>query len=148
MAEIRIKEMYKILLVEDNKETASLVKKGLELEEMIVDVAIDGEDGFEHFQKNDYDLVILDLEMPRMNGEELVVKIRNINPYIDIIVYTNSSQFADIKKLVNLGINGYVNKGSEADLRELLSIVKSKLEPIDEEEMKMLIDGTELMKAD
>ena len=148
MVEIRIKEIYKILLVEDNKETAGLVKKGLELQEMIVDVAIDGEDSFEHFQKNNYDLVKLDIEMPRMNGEELVVKIRNINPYIDIIVYTNSSQFADIKKLVNLGITGYVNKGSEADLRELLSIVKSKLEPINEEEMKMLIDGTEHMRAD
>ncbi|MCI9419079.1 MAG: response regulator [Eubacterium sp.] len=140
--------MYKILLVEDDEETAGLVKRGLELEDMIVDVAIDGQDGFEHFQKNEYDLVLLDLEMPRMNGEELVIKIRNINPYIDIIVYTNYSQFADIKKLVNLGINGYVNKGSEADLRQLISFIKSKLEPINEDEMKILINGTDMMKAD
>ena len=140
--------MYKILLVEDDEETAGLVKRGLELEDMIVDVAIDGQDGFEHFQKNEYDLVLLDLEMPRMNGEELVIKIRNINPYIDIIVYTNYSQFADIKKLVNLGINGYVNKGSEADLRQLIRFIKSKLEPINEDEMKILINGTDMMKAD
>ncbi len=140
--------MYKILLVEDDEETAGLVKRGLELEDMIVDVAIDGQDGFEHFQKNEYDLVLLDLEMPRMNGEELVIKIRNINPYIDIIVYTNYSQFADIKKLVNLGINGYVNKGSEADLRQLISFIKSKLEPINEDEMKILSNGTDMMKAD
>ena len=140
--------MYKILLVEDNKDTASFVKSALELEEMVVDVAVDGQDGFEHFQKNEYDLVLLDLEMPRMNGEELVIKIRNINPYVDIIVYTNYSQFADIKKLVNLGINGYVNKGSEADLRELLNIVKEKLEPINEDVMKGLINGTDIMKAD
>ena len=140
--------MSKILLVEDDEETAGLVKRGLELEDMIVDVAIDGQDGFEHFQKNEYDLVLLDLEMPRMNGEELVIKIRNINPYIDIIVYTNYSQFADIKKLVNLGINGYVNKGSEADLRQLISFIKSKLEPINEDEMKILINGTDMMKAD
>ena len=140
--------MYKILLVEDDEETAGLVKRGLELEDMIVDVAIDGQDGFEHFQKNEYDLVLLDLEMPRMNGEELVIKIRNINPYIDIIVYTNYSQFADIKKLVNLGINGYVNKGSESDVRKLISFIKSKLEPINEDEMKILINGTDMMKAD
>ncbi|MCM1173745.1 MAG: response regulator [Blautia sp.] len=140
--------MYKILLVEDNRETASFVKSGLELEGMTVDVAVDGQDGFEHFQKNEYDLVLLDLEMPRMNGEEVVIKIRNINPYIDIIVYTNYSQFADIKKLVNLGINGYINKGPEADLRELISIVKSKLEPINEEAMKTLINGTDVMKVD
>lgn len=140
--------MYKILLVEDDKETADLVKSGLELEEMKVDVAVDGQDGFEHFQKNEYDLVLLDLEMPRMNGEELVIKIRNINPYIDIIIYTNYSQFADIKKLVNLGINGYINKGPEADLRELINVVKSKLEPMDEEAMKALINGTDVMKVD
>lgn len=140
--------MYKILLVEDDKETASFVKSGLELEEMAVDVAVDGQDGFEHFQKNEYDLVLLDLEMPRMNGEELVIKIRNINPYIDIIVYTNYSQFADIKKLVNLGINGYINKGPEADLRELINIVRSKLEPMNEDAMKTLINGTDVMKVD
>lgn len=140
--------MYKILLVEDNHETAAFVKSGLELHEMMVDVAVDGQDGFEHFQKNEYDLVLVDLEMPRMNGEELVVKIRNSNPYIDIIVYTNYSQFADIKKLVNLGINGYVNKGPEADLNELVGMVQSKLEPISEDAMKLLINGTDNMKAD
>lgn len=139
--------MYKILLVEDDKETANFVKSGLELEEMSVDVAVDGQDGYEQFQRNEYDLVLLDLEMPRMNGEELVIKIRNINPYIDIIVYTNYSQFADIKKLVNLGINGYVNKGPEADLGELINIVKSKLEPINEDAMKILINGTDVMKV-
>jgi DNA-binding response OmpR family regulator len=140
--------MYKILLVEDNKETADLVKMALEYEDMNVDVAFDGQDGLEHFMKNEYDLILLDLEMPRMNGEELVIKIRNINPYVDIIVYTNYSQFADIKKLVNLGINGYINKGPGADLKELVNMIKSKLEPMDEDTMKTLINGTDIMKAD
>lgn len=140
--------MYKILLVEDNKETADLVKMALEFEDMNVDVAFDGQDGLEHFMKNEYDLILLDLEMPRMNGEELVIKIRNINPYVDIIVYTNYSQFADIKKLVNLGINGYINKGPGADLKELVNMIKSKLEPMDEDTMKTLINGTDIMKAD
>ena len=140
--------MYKILLVEDNKETADLVKMALEYEDMNVDVAFDGQDGLEHFMKNEYDLILLDLEMPRMNGEELVIKIRNINPYVDIIVYTNYSQFADIKKLVNLGINGYINKGPGADLKELVNMIRSKLEPMDEDTMKTLINGTDIMKAD
>lgn len=140
--------MYKILLVEDNKETADLVKMALEYEDMNVDVAFDGQDGLEHFMKNEYDLILLDLEMPRMNGEELVIKIRNINPYVDIIVYTNYSQFADIKKLVNMGINGYINKGPGADLKELVNMIKSKLEPMDEDTMKTLINGTDIMKAD
>lgn len=137
--------MYKILLVEDDKDTADFVKQGFEIEGIDVDIAYDGVDGYEKYLKSEYDLILLDLEMPRMNGEELLVKIRNINPYIDIIVYTNYGEFGDIKKLVNLGINGYVNKGPKADLSELISMVKSKLEPMDEESMKKLVSSTEII---
>lgn len=137
--------MYKILLVEDDKETADFVKQGFEIEGIDVDIAYDGVDGYEKYLKSEYDLILLDLEMPRMNGEELLVKIRNINPYIDIIVYTNYGKFGDIKKLVNLGINGYVNKGPKADLSELINMVKSKLEPMDEESMKKLVSSTEII---
>lgn len=140
--------MYKILLIEDNKETADYVKQAFELEDMSVDIAYDGQEGYEQYFKSEYDLILLDLEMPKMNGEELLIKIRNINPYIDIIVYTNYSQFGDIKKLVNLGINGYVNKGPEADLSELIAMVKSKLEPMDEETTKFLVNNTEMMRKE
>lgn len=140
--------MYKILLVEDNKETAEFVKQAFEIEDMSVDVAYDGQAGFEQYFKEEYDLILLDLEMPKMSGEELLIKIRNINPYIDIIVYTNYAEFGDIKKLVNLGINGYVNKGPNADLSELVAMVKSKLEPMDENSMKVLLNNTEVMRKE
>ena len=135
--------MYKILLVEDNRETAEFVRAALELEDTEVETACDGKVGWSMFQENSYDLVLLDLEMPRMNGEELLREIRRENPYIDIIVYTNYERFGDIKKLVNMGINGYVNKGPSADLQELIDMVKSKLEPMDEEDMTRLIKDTE-----
>ena len=64
---------------------------------------------------------------------------------VNIIVYTNYGKFGDIKKLVNLGINGYVNKGPKADLSELINMVKSKLEPMDEESMKKLVSSTEII---
>lgn len=140
--------MYKILLVEDNKETVDFVKQAFEIEDMSVDVAYDGQAGFEQYFKKEYDLILLDLEMPKMSGEELLIKIRNINPYIDIIVYTNYAEFGDIKKLVNLGINGYVNKGPNADLSELVEMVKSKLKPMDEDSMKVLLNNTEVMRKE
>lgn len=140
--------MYRLLLVEDNKETAEFVKQAFEMENMAMDIAYDGQEGFEQFFKQEYDLVILDLEMPKMNGEELLIKIRNANPYIDIIVYTNYAEFGDIKKLVNLGINGYVNKGPNAELKELIDMVKSKLEPMDEETVKKLVNSTETMRKE
>ena len=140
--------MYRILLVEDDKETADFVKQAFEIEDISVDVAYDGQAGYEQYFKEEYDLILLDLQMPKMSGEELLVKIRNINPYIDIIVYTNYAEFGNIKKLVNLGINGYVNKGPGADLGELVTMVKSKLEPMDEDSMKVLLNDTEVMRRE
>ncbi len=135
--------MYRILLVEDNRETAEFVKAALELEDMEVQIACDGKEGLNMFHRESYDLILLDLEMPRMSGEELLREVRRENPYIDIIVYTNYERFGDIKKLVNMGINGYVNKGPSADLQELIDMIKSKLEPMDEEEISCLIQNTE-----
>lgn len=140
--------MFEILLVEDNKETANFVKQALELEDLKVDVAFDGEEGLEKFKEKEYDLILLDLEMPKMNGEELLQKIRKENPYIDIIVYTNYAEFGNIPKLVNMGINGYINKGGSADLETLVNLIKAKLEPMNEGEMDQLISLTEEMKKD
>lgn len=139
--------MFNILLVEDDKETAGFVKEALELDDMKVDVACDGQMGLEKFKRENYDLILLDLEMPRMSGEELLREIRKDNPYIDIIVYTNYAEFGNIPKLVNMGINGYINKGAGADLDELINMIKMKLEPLDEEEMKRLILQTEKIRS-
>lgn len=134
--------MYNILLVEDERETAKYVKDAFELEDIQVDIAYDGIEGLDKFHKNDYDLILLDLQMPKMTGEELLKELRKENPYIDIIVYTNFAEFGDIKKLVNLGINGYVNKGTQAELDELIDTVRAKLEPMSEEETERLIRST------
>lgn len=138
--------MFRLLVVEDDRDTAALVKAGLETEDMQVEIAYDGQEGLEKFKEGEYDLVLLDLQMPKMTGEELLKVIRKENPYIDIIVYTNYEKFADIKKLVNLGINGYVNKGPNADLNELIGMIKSKLEPLDEEDMICLVENTDEIK--
>ena len=140
--------MYNILLAEDDRQTAGYVKEALELEGMKVDVAYDGQMGLEKFKERNYDLILLDLEMPKMSGEELLREIRKDNPYIDIIVYTNYAKFGNIPKLVNMGINGYINKGPEADLDELINLVKEKLEPVDASEMERLILQTEILKKE
>lgn len=140
--------MYNILLAEDDRQTAGYVKEALELEDMKVDVAYDGQMGLEKFKERNYDLILLDLEMPKMSGEELLREIRKDNPYIDIIVYTNYAKFGNIPKLVNMGINGYINKGPEADLDELINLVKEKLEPLDASEMERLILQTEILKKE
>lgn len=133
--------MYRILIIEDELNTAEPVKEALELYGYEADIAENGVIGIDMFQKNEYDLVLLDLKMPQMNGEEALRKIREMDPYVYVIVYTNYSDFGDIKTMTNLGIDGYVNKGPSADLKELMNMIQDKLNPLDSEGVKVLLDG-------
>ncbi len=132
---------YKILIIEDEKDTSSAVKEALALVSIDSVVAENGEEGLEKFKAEKFDLVLLDLKMPKMNGEEALKAIRKLNPYIDVIVYTNFKDFADIKSLTNIGIDGYINKGPEADLKELVSAIRERLEPMDNEALEKLLEN-------
>lgn len=131
--------MSQVLIIEDELTTASAVKDALALEDISADIAIDGSAGLEEFQKGSYDLVLLDLKMPGLSGEDVLSAIRKEDPFVDVIVYTNYSEFADIKKLTNIGIDGYINKGPDADLGELLDAIRRKLEPLDDDSISALL---------
>lgn len=133
--------MSKVLIIEDELETANPVKEALELEGISADIAKNGTIGLDLFEKMEYDLVLLDLKMPGMSGEEVLVKLREKDPFIDVIIYTNYSDFADIKKLANIGIDGYINKGPGADLSELIEKIKSRLAPLDDNTIEALINA-------
>lgn len=132
--------MNKILIIEDEDMTAKVVKKALELNEMEVEIAEDGEIGIKLIKEKEYDLILLDLKMPKVSGEEVLKMIRKVRPYVFVIIYTNFSEFADIKALANIGIDGYVNKGPDADLQVLVNMIKEKLEPFSVEEMQTIIN--------
>jgi len=66
----------KILVVEDEHRIASSIKKGLELEGYTIDVAYDGEEGFDLAATGDYDVIVLDLMLPKMSGIELCQALR------------------------------------------------------------------------
>jgi DNA-binding response OmpR family regulator len=133
--------MSEILIIEDEKDTAEPVKEALKLNGFDADIAEDGEKGLEMFRQNEYELVLLDLKLPKMSGEEVLRKIREFRPYVYVIVYTCFSEFANIKTLTNIGIDGYVNKGPDADLKELITMVKGKLDPFDKEGLKQLLSN-------
>jgi DNA-binding response OmpR family regulator len=132
----------RVLIIEDETTTAEFVCKALLREGIQSDIAKDGEDGISKFKENSYEVVVLDLRMPKKNGEEVLVEIRKIDPFVDVIVYTNYKEFIDLKHLTNIGIDGYVNKGPSAELDELIAIIKEKLEPYDVEEMEKLVKNT------
>ncbi len=121
--------MSKVLIMEDEAMTAKAVKDALVLNKIKADAAKDGLEGIELLKKAEYDLVLLDLKMPKMSGEDVLRAIRTIRPYVFVIVYTNFSEFTDLTTLANIGIDGYVDKGADADLGVLIKLIKSKLEP-------------------
>lgn len=137
-------KMNRILVIEDEMLTAKNVKAAFELNGMETDIAGDGEAGLSLIREKEYDLILLDLKMPKMGGEEVLKEIRKIRPYVFVIIYTNFSDFTDLKVLANIGIDGYVNKGPDADLQELVNIVKEKLEPFSEESVRAIIDNAKM----
>lgn len=131
--------MNRVLIVEDEIVTAEAVKEALALDDISADIASDGKSGLEKFTSSNYDLILLDLKMPGLSGDEVLSEIRKQDPFIDVIIYTNYTDFADIKKLANIGIEGYINKGPKADLSELISAIKEKLAPLDDETISALL---------
>lgn len=140
--------MNRILIIEDELMTANAVKEALELNEMEAEIAEDGIKGLDLIKKNDYDLILLDLKMPKLSGEEVLKEIRKIRPYVFVIIYTNFSEFADIKALANIGIDGYVNKGPDSDLKELVNMIKEKLEPFSVDDMEGIMQEVKIQEGD
>lgn len=132
--------MSSVLIIEDEINTAKPVQEALALESIQADIATNGTEGLDLFTAGDYDLVLLDLKMPGMSGEEVLSAIRKEDPFIDIIIYTNYTEFEDIKKLTNIGIDGYINKGAGADLPALIEAIKNKLAPLDEDVIDRLLE--------
>ena len=128
-----------ILMVEDDADLCGAVEIHLKKAGHTADMAYDGEDGLHFALQNAYDLILLDLKMPGLSGEDVLSEIRKEDPFIDVIIYTNYSNFADVKKLVNIGIEGYINKGPSADLSELIIAIKRRLEPLSEEAIGALL---------
>jgi two-component system, OmpR family, copper resistance phosphate regulon response regulator CusR len=109
----------KILLVEDELRVANLLKKQLEDYDFIVEIASDGYIGKELVEKNNYNLILLDINLPLINGYELCKEIRKTNSQIPIIMLTALGT-PDNKVIgFNAGADDYVPK--PFDFRELLA---------------------------
>jgi len=97
--------------VEDEHRIANSIKKGLEQESFAVDVAYDGEEGFDLASGEDYDVIILDLMLPKMDGLELCRRLRKEeNVHTPIIILTAKGAVGDKVSGLNLGADDYLPK--------------------------------------
>jgi YesN/AraC family two-component response regulator len=100
----------KILYVEDNEDTRTAILKilGNIFNEIIV--AVDGVEGLDKFKNNKIDIVITDLNMPQMNGIEMVKSIKEINSKVPIFIFTAYNESRYLMDAISLGIDGYLLK--------------------------------------
>ena len=100
----------RILIVEDEKKVAGFIKKGLEEETYAVDVAHDGEEGLHLAKESYYDLVILDLMLPKMDGLEVLSELRRGKKDVPILLLTAKDTVEDRVTGLNRGADDYLTK--------------------------------------
>ena len=100
----------RVLIIEDDKKVAGFIRKGLEQESYAVDVAIDGAAGAVLIGEADYDLLILDLMLPKMSGLQVLRKVRQTTSALPVLVLTARDAVADLVGTLDAGADDYLVK--------------------------------------
>lgn len=100
----------RILIVEDEKKLAGYIKKGLEENHFAVDVSYDGEEGLFMLNTNEYDLVILDILLPKKNGLEILQQVRKNGKDMPILLLTAKDAVEDKARGLDSGADDYLVK--------------------------------------
>jgi DNA-binding response OmpR family regulator len=114
----------KVLVIEDEVRVSSFIKKGLEENNILVTQAFDGATGFKMATRDEYDVIILDIVMPEMNGLEVCTQLRKeVGNALPILMLTASGTTDDIVDGLNVGADDYLIKPFK--FRELLARVRA-----------------------
>lgn len=100
----------RVLVIEDDKAMAGLLKKGLEEENHIVSVAYDGREGLDFVQSYEFDVIVLDWMLPGMDGIEIARRLRRSGDAAPILMLTAKDAVPDIVKGLDAGTDDYLTK--------------------------------------
>lgn len=141
----------RILIVEDEYNLADLVKDRLEKEKYIVDVFNDGEEGLDEALTGIYDLIILDVMLPHVDGFEILKQIRENNINSKVIILTAKSEIEDKLEGLTNGADDYVTKPfhieelvARVNVRLSNSNIKSNLRIIKFNDLTLYLDSSKL----
>ena len=113
----------RVLVIEDNRDIAGLVRMNLRDMSTETDVAYNGREGLDMARRGDYNLVILDLMLPDMDGIEICRSLRNDNNYLPILMLTARTSELDRVHGLETGADDYLTK--PFSIRELIARVKA-----------------------
>ena len=115
----------RLLIVEDERELLESIAEGLRLSGYAVDTAADGAEAEDLFWSETYDLIVLDINLPKIDGFTLLEEIREEDKKVNVIMLTARTQVADRVKGLDLGANDYLIKPFHFD--ELEARIRSLL---------------------
>lgn len=118
-----------ILIIEDDKDLVELLEIHINDLGYKLDKAFDGESGLSKVQTNKYDLVILDLMLPKLNGLEVCKRIRSDDKALPILMLTSKSEEIDKILGLELGADDYISK--PFSIRELMARIKASLRSVE-----------------
>ncbi|MFT3827632.1 MAG: response regulator transcription factor [Chitinophagaceae bacterium] len=132
----------RILIIEDEKKIADAIRRGLQASSFEAEVAYDGTMGWKMFQRSQYNLVILDINLPGITGYKLCQQIKLVNRSLPVLMLTSMSSLEDKLDGFTAGADDYVIK--PFDFRELLLRVRALLKRIH----STVAEGNRLSAAD
>ena len=121
-------ETLSLLYVEDHEQTRIRTVETLSIFFKNIIIAVDGMDGMEKFRENSFDLIITDINMPKLNGLEMLKKIRLIDEYIPIIIISAQDETNYFTKVIRFGIEAYLLK--PFDVEDLIAVFQKTVEHI------------------
>lgn len=126
----------RILIVEDESKTAAYLHKGLSESGFVVDIANNGEDGLFLATNHNYDLIILDVMLPKKDGWSILVEVRRICPEMRVLFLTARDAIEDKVKGLELGADDYLVKPFA--FSELLARIRTLLRRSSTQPLEML----------
>jgi DNA-binding NtrC family response regulator len=135
-----------ILVVDDEKTIRMSLSIALESPGMEIDTAVNGEDALEKLREREYDLILLDLRMPGMDGMEVLRRVRDIRPDIRVVIITAYGTIESAVEAMKLGAADFIQKPfAPAEIRDLVRTVINR-DTIDEKKAADYASHFELAK--
>ncbi len=121
--------MYKIFLLEDDYNFGQVLQSYLEINDYEVVLVTDGVHAFDEYKKNNFDICILDVMLPNVDGFTIAQKIKGIHPFIPLIFLTAKTLKSDILEGFKIGADDYITKpfDSEVLLYKIKAIIKRNI---------------------
>ncbi|MBO5000972.1 MAG: response regulator transcription factor [Bacteroidaceae bacterium] len=140
-------EKIHVLLVEDEKTLSMIIKDTLEEQGFLISIAFNGEEGLRTFHTQKPDVVVADVMMPRMDGFEMVRRIRQTDRTTPVLFLTARSGINDVVEGFELGANDYLKK--PFSMQELIIRIKALLHKafVDKEQTNLFEIGNYLFNA-